>query len=224
MLNLIIEVYHTLYQTYGPQGWWPVGGKYFPEQKDIYEIIAGAVLTQNTSWKNASQALKMLRQKGLLDPERIAGLPRNELASVIRPSGYYNQKAERLIAMTTLYLKADKDGRMPKREELLTLKGIGPETADSILLYAYHEPVFVVDAYTKRIFRRMGVLKGENSYEEVQEVFMKNLPPDEKLYNEYHALIVRHAKDVCRKNPLCSMCVLRKKEFCNYTEPWQQLS
>jgi endonuclease-3 related protein len=193
-----------------------VGGIYFPPHEDCYEIIAGAILTQNTSWKNASKALKALREKGLLDPEKIVKLKPYELAKVIRSSGYYNQKAERLLAITELFLKTKGEGRSPEREELLSVKGVGPETADSILLYAYHKPVFVVDAYTRRTFVRIGLLKGELSYEEIQDVFMKNLPRDEKLYNEFHALIVKHGKDVCRKIPLCSKCILLQKKLCQF--------
>lgn len=212
----IFLVYRILYDKYGPQGWWPVGGVYFPPHVDRYEIIAGAILTQNTSWKNASQALKALCEKELLDPEKILKLKPAELAGLIRSSGYYNQKAERLLAITELYLKTTAEGRKPERKELLSVRGIGPETADSILLYAYHEPVFVVDAYTRRTFMRMGLLKGELSYDKIQKVFMKSLPRDEKLYNEYHALIVRHGKDVCQKAPICNKCILWNKRLCRF--------
>ena len=217
--NIILKIYNLLLEQYGPQGWWPVKGKYFPDEKNRdeenrYEIIVGAILTQNTAWKNVEKALSNLREKGLIDPDRIMKIDTNKLAELIRPSGYYNQKALRLKEVTENLLFYIKTGKIPKREELLIIRGIGPETADSILLYAFHYPIFVVDAYTRRLLIRIGLCKFSCSYDDAQNLFMSNLPRDEKLFNEYHALIVKHGKDLCKKNPLCRKCILKEKSIC----------
>jgi len=216
MNPLIHRIYELLLETYGPQGWWPVRGTYFPREEDPFEVTVGAVLTQNTSWTNAARALEGLRERGLLDPHRIAALEKKELARIVRSSGYYNQKAERLQGVCRFLLHAARRDSIPTREDLLGIKGIGPETADSILLYAHHVPAFVIDAYTKRLFTRIGLAREDASYTELQQLFMENLPRDEGLYGEYHALIVRHGKEVCRKVPLCNHCVLARGDLCAF--------
>jgi endonuclease-3 related protein len=216
MDSLISRIYTILLESYGPQGWWPLGGAYFPQQEDPFEITVGAILTQNTSWKNASIAIEELRKKGLLSADRILATSHEELACAIRSSGYYNQKANRLKRMCRFFNHTARRRTAPTREELLAIRGIGPETADSILLYAYHIPVFVIDAYTRRIFNRVGLAMENMSYDEAQELFMQNLPLDEGLFNEYHALIVRHGKSVCRKVPLCTYCVVAQENMCTY--------
>ena len=216
MDSLISSIYTILLESYGPQGWWPLGGAYFPQEEDPFEITIGAVLTQNTSWKNVSMAIEELRKRGLLSADRILATTDEELARTIRSSGYYNQKAERLKRMCRFFNHTARRCTAPTREELLAIRGIGPETADSILLYAYHIPVFVIDAYTRRIFNRIGTALANMSYDEAQELFMHNLPRDEGLFNEYHALIVRHGKNVCRKVPLCTGCVVAQENMCTY--------
>jgi len=204
-------------REYGPQGWWPVGGTYFPNDDSPFEIAIGALLTQNTTWKNAEAALESLRKRGLLNPDALIEIEPSKLAEIIRPSGYFNQKALRLKEISLYFKKIFDAGRLPDRNSLLKVTGIGPETADSILLYAFHIPVFVVDSYTRRIFNRLGMLTGNEPYDTIQALFIKELPRDESLYNEYHALIVKHGKEICRKNPICHRCVLRRKTICSYT-------
>jgi endonuclease-3 related protein len=216
MQSAIYNIYTLLLKEFGPQGWWPVAGTYFPPKENRFEIILGAVLTQNTSWYNAATALESLRSRGLIDAKKIIGLSKHELALCIKPSGYYNQKADRLKKVCEFYLSQSQSGLVPSREKLLAIKGIGPETADSILLYAYHVPIFVVDAYTRRTFSRIGQIDEKNTYSEIQDVFTRNLPRNEKLYNECHALIVKHGKDVCRKKPLCEHCVIGRVHLCNH--------
>lgn len=218
---MLKKIYAALYEEYGPQGWWPVNGKYnrnnfnIPRnKKEEFEIILGAILTQNTSWKNVELALFNLRKNNLISAERIKKVQLKKLAEFIRPSGYYNQKAGRLKIVSDFFL-ANKDiskksaGEM--RSILLGVKGIGPETADSIILYAFKKPSFVIDAYTKRIFSRLGVCKKDCKYDELQDIFHKSLPADTELFNEYHALIVEHAKRFCAKKPNCTDCFLRKE-------------
>ena len=218
----LLRVYKALLAEYGPQGWWPVGGRYFPPRPKTsrelaarrFEIILGAVLTQNTAWANADRALGNLREAGLLDPEAILGADVGELCGLVHPSGYYNQKSARIKLASEFFLPFLKTGLPPSRELLLQVKGVGPETADSILLYAYGEPFFVVDAYTRRLLLRRGLPGVKASYHEIQALFHEALPRDEKLFNEYHALIVRHAKERCAKVPLCAGCALKRKRLC----------
>jgi len=187
----IYAKHKSLLKKHGPQGWWPVKGNNYPgdysrprNKAEQFEICIGTILTQNTSWKNADKTLQDLRRKKLLTPSAIINTPLNQLAKVIKSSGYYNQKAKKLKIFARFYVKT----RKPSRGQLLELWGIGEETADSILLYAYKQPEFVVDAYTKRLF------KLDKSYTEIKEIFEKSLPRDYKIYNEYHALIVREGK------------------------------
>jgi endonuclease-3 related protein len=209
MKSLLMTVYHKLYKAYGPRHWWP--------GETPFEVMVGAILTQNTSWGNVEKAIRRLKAKGVLNPQGIHRLKRSRLASLIRSSGYYRIKAVRLKSfMDFLFAEYDGDLRRMKRErvvalrkELLGVKGIGPETADSILLYALKKPIFVIDGYTKRVLSRHGVISEKASYEEVQRLFMDHLPHDEKLFNEYHALFVHLGKTLCRKIPRCEICPLK---------------
>ena len=194
------KIYNILHKTYGKQGWWPV-----TTDNRQFEIIIGAILTQNTAWKNVEKAIANLRRAKLIDANKILKIKKEKLAQLIQSAGYYNQKAERLKIIAKFYL----ENKNPTREQLLDVKGVGPETADSILLYAYNKPSFVVDAYTKRIFSRLGLIKTDD-YHEVQDFFHANLEKNEKLFNEYHALIVELAKRHCNKKPECGGCPLGK--------------
>lgn len=201
-----------------------MGGMYFPRENagaerqraHRFEIILGAVLTQNTAWKNAEKALRNLRERGLVDPGKILHTRTSELSALLRPSGYHNQKALKVKRASAFAVHCFRRGRAPSREELLRVKGVGFETADSILLYAFGEPFFVVDAYTRRLCARLGLAGEKAAYAELQALFTAALPADSGLYNEYHALIVRHGKERCAKTPLCAACVLKKKMFCPY--------
>jgi endonuclease-3 related protein len=209
MKDILIKIYRTLYQTYGPRHWWP--------GETSFEVMVGAILTQNTSWRNVEKAIQKLKGKGVLNPEGIHHLKRSELARLIKSSGYYRIKTDRLKSFID-FLFEEYDGNIKKmgrerlgelREKLLGVKGIGPETADSILLYGLKKPIFVVDAYTRRILSRHGIISEKASYEEVQKLFMDYLPHDEKLFNEYHALFVYLGKTVCKKIPRCELCPLK---------------
>ncbi|QJA06342.1 endonuclease III domain-containing protein [Thermosulfurimonas marina] len=210
--TVLREIYERLYQHFGPQGWWPA--------ESPFEVCVGAILTQNTNWRNVERALKNLKERGLLEPHRLAKLSETELANLIRPAGYFRVKARRLKAFLGWLLErcegdlsalAEIDTETLRRE-FLEIPGIGPETADSILLYALERPVFVVDAYTKRILVRHGLVTEEADYSEIQGVFMENLPPEVPLYNEYHALFVACGKHYCLpRRPRCPSCPLREK-------------
>jgi endonuclease-3 related protein len=202
------RIYRLLLARYGRAGWWPA--------ESAFEICLGAILTQNTAWSNVEKALSSLRSHGLLAFEPLHRVPASRLATLLRPSGTYKVKARRVRAFLDL-LAAEYGGRVEAmrdheagalRRRLLTVSGIGPETADSIALYAAEKPFFVVDAYTRRIFGRLGLLAGGESYEEVQRFFMRRLPPDAVLFNDYHAQLVRLGKDHCRVRPRCTACPL----------------
>lgn len=207
--NSYTEAFQRLYDYFGPQGWWPGDSP--------FEIMVGAVLTQNTNWANVRKAIGNLRLEGLLSYRSLAFLAADEIAPYIRPAGYYNLKARRLKNLLdmigdtyagdlTAFLA---DDLKTARKNLLAVKGIGPETADSILLYACEHPVFVVDMYTHRVFSRHNMVEEETDYLSMQNVFLSNLPGDKQLYNEFHALIVRVAGTFCKKNkPLCATCPL----------------
>lgn len=197
-----------MYQAYGPQYWWPGDSP--------FEVIIGAILTQNTNWSNVEKAISNLKNASLLNPARLRDTKTDRLAELIRPSGYFNIKARRLKSFVD-FLFEQFNGNLDSmfaldvkriRHVLLEVNGIGPETADSILLYAGNHPTFVVDAYTKRIFLRLGILHEEHTYHQVQDYFMSHLEKDHRLFNEYHALIVRHAKEHCRTKPICKDCPL----------------
>ena len=203
-------IYAKLYRHFGPQSWWP--------GETPFEVIVGAILTQNTNWQNVAKAINNLKQAKVLSPKKLYSLPRPRLAQLIRPSGYFNIKAKRLKEFLDFLFK-NYNGSLKKmfsrpvedlRKEILSVKGIGPETADSILLYAGGFPVFVVDAYTKRIFSRQKLLSEDAEYHQVQELFTRSLKKDVQLYNEYHALIVRLGKDFCKKTkPKCEICPIK---------------
>ncbi len=187
--------------------WWHVSGRFKPEE---LEIVIGAILTQNTNWRNVEKAIGKMITGGLTDAKSIAGCNTRKLQKIIRPAGFFTQKTERLKAISRFIL--DFNGDFYKdvtREQLLAIKGIGKETADSILLYACNKPEFVVDAYTKRIFSRYGVFGNGIKYDEAKKFFESRVKKDSKLYKELHALIVEHAKDTCRIKPLCEQCPLK---------------
>ena len=209
MQRLLMNIYRKLYQAYGPRHWWP--------GETPFEVMVGAILTQNTSWSNVEKAIQRLKWKGVLSSEAIHQLRKSQLASLIKPSGYYRIKADRLKTFVN-FLFENYNGnikRMVKedlemlRPKLLAVKGIGPETADSILLYGLKKPIFVVDAYTQRVLSRHGIISDKATYEEIQKVFMNHLSIDEKLFNEYHALLVHLGKTVCKKIPRCDQCPIK---------------
>jgi len=205
-----MRIYNVLYMRYGPRHWWPAD--------NAFEVCVGAILTQNTNWQNVEKALTNLKEKKALTPRALFYMKVSTLARLIRPCGYYNIKARRLKNFISS-LFANYSGKVkvmshrglkPLRKELIEIKGIGPETADSIMLYALRKPIFVVDAYTKRIMSCLGIVMQNSTYDEVQGIFMKYLPKRTALFNEYHALLVEHAKLICKTNPRCEICVLRK--------------
>lgn len=208
MRRRLLRIYERLRAAYGAQGWWP--------GQTPFEVCLGAILTQNTSWTNAEGALAQLRRRGLVSYRALRQVPPTRLAPLIRPSGYFNLKARRVSAFLS-FLGREYGGRVASmrreapralRAKLLGVRGIGPETADSIVLYAAGLPLFVVDAYTRRIFARLGIISGREAYDVVQALFMNSLPGDAGLYNDYHAQIVRLAKEACRRRPLCGRCPL----------------
>jgi endonuclease-3 related protein len=202
-------VYQRLLNTYGLQYWWPAEGP--------FEVMVGAILTQSVAWKNAEKAINNLKEADVLSPMAIRSIPVSVLAKTIRPCVYFNTKALKLKALVD-WLGNQYSDDINKllivdintlRTQLLSIQGIGPETADSILLYAFGKPTFVIDSYTRRIIDRIGLAPQENSYEDYQRLFSDNLVVDVNLYNEYHALLVKLAKDTCLKKPLCRRCALR---------------
>lgn len=206
----IFTIYQTLYRAFGPQHWWP--------GESELEMMTGAILTQNASWRNVEKALKNLKDRNLLSLKRLNQIGISDLAQLIRPAGYFNLKAKRLKALMRWLQKTCK-GKIAQlkkiettllRNILLNVYGVGPETADSILVYALKKKSFVVDAYTKRIFSRHHFLKETDSYENFKSLFENALPKNLKIYNEYHALIVKIGKDFCRKTPKCSQCPLEE--------------
>lgn len=204
----LMDMFHLLLRRFGPQDWWP--------GETALEMMVGAVLTQNTNWKNVEKALKHLKDLNLLSLKGLRSLSITELAEIIRPAGYYNVKAKRLnnlIGFVFDRYHADLSEFLEEktevlREGLLSIKGIGPETADCILLYAAGRPIFVIDTYTHRIFSRHGMMDEQATYDELQAFFMDHLPDDPDLFNEFHALIVRTGKEYCRRKPLCPHCPL----------------
>lgn len=208
MRNKLPLIYNKLYSHFGPQHWWP--------GETPFEVAVGAVLTQNTNWGNVEKAIDNLKREGKLNASAIHKITTESLAALIKPAGYFNVKAKRLKHFVSFLMKdyggsmsRMKDAKLPSiREDLLRVNGIGPETADSIILYALEKPVFVVDAYTKRVLSRHNIKDHDASYDSFQELFDSNLKRDFRLFNEYHALFVRVAKEHCRTKPLCEGCPL----------------
>ena len=208
-MNIFEDIFNKLYGNYGPQYWWP--GDNFDE------IVIGAVLTQNTNWKNVEKAITNLKNYNIFDLKDIRDIDRVELAELVRPSGYFNVKSKRLKAAARgiIKIKSNKPSSVTDlRKKLLEIYGIGKETADSIILYAFEQPIFVIDAYTKRIFSRIGLISKKMKYDKIRKTFEDNLQKDRQLFNEYHALIVVHAKVYCKRKPLCKSCPLLA--FCSY--------
>ncbi len=208
MNKRLMVMHDRLLNHFGPQEWWPAQSK--------FEVIIGAVLTQNTNWKNVERAIENLRRARLLSLSELHTISQSELAEKIRPAGYFNIKANRLKNLINFIyevysgdldtLLQDETGHL--REGLLSVKGIGPETADSILLYAAERPIFVIDAYTHRILARHQMCDETTDYYTLQDLFATHLPEDTSLFNEFHALIVRTGKDFCKKKPFCEKCPL----------------
>ncbi|MGM5482191.1 MAG: endonuclease III domain-containing protein [Nanobdellota archaeon] len=210
-MTQIQKIYNDLIMKYGPQGWWPLldvkgsnptktgnirgyhpGDYSYPKnEKQRFEICIGAILTQNTSWINVEKALLQLKDINCLSPKNMKNIDEKDLCDAIKPAGYFNQKAKKLKIFTEFFTNLKKE---PPRDELLSLWGVGPETADSILLYAYKIPVFVVDTYTKRLFSRKAIIKKNDKYEDIRKLFEKSLKKDYRIYQEYHALIVEEEK------------------------------
>lgn len=206
--NRLQNIFSTLLTTYGPRHWWP--------GETPFEVCVGAILTQNTNWGNVEKAIVNLKTADRLSITGISTLLPDELAALIRPAGYFNVKATRLQAFTG-FVQQQYHGSLDQlfagpwqatRHELLMVKGIGPETADSILLYAGQKPSFVVDAYTRRIFSRLGLVDEQISYDQLRNYFMDRLTLNTALFNEYHALIVELGKQACRPSPRCAACCL----------------
>jgi len=205
--DILLKIYNSLYSYFGPLNWWP--------GDTPFEIMVGAILTQNTSWSNVEKAIENLKKENLLEPRKLYRIDQEKLAQLIKPSGYYNIKARRLKNFIILFVndfegsaeKMFSDDSKELRKKLLNVNGIGPETADSILLYAGKKLFFVVDAYTKRIFFRHKLISKDSTYYQIQEFFSQNLDQDVKLFNEFHAQIVMLGKTICTsKNPDCAKC------------------
>lgn len=226
---VIREIFNCLFDSYGPQGWWPLtelheacgtnptktgsirgyhpGDYTYPRTRDQqFEIICGALLTQNTSWTQVENALLNLKNLNALCPEGVLSLNPEVLKEAIKPAGYYNQKAIRLKTLVVWFLELE--GSVPSREELLSLKGVGSETADSILLYAFKQPYFVIDSYTRRIVTNLRLVDERADYSEIKSLFEESLPRDIEVYQEYHALLVEHAKRYYQKKGNYAKCPL----------------
>jgi endonuclease-3 related protein len=204
----LLHIYDTLLEQYGPQHWWP--------GDTPFEIAVGAILTQNTNWSNVEKAINNIKRANALKAQTLGSLASEELEALIRPAGYYRIKTKRLKNFLT-WLMENGDGQLENlahhntydlREDLIAINGIGPETADSILLYALNRPIFVVDTYTARMATRHGLIEPPFGYHELQDLFQSNLPQDTQLFNEYHALIVQIGKNFCKPKPKCLSCPL----------------
>lgn len=224
-MSKIQSIYSTLLSSYGPQGWWPLTQNGSTRTKHHsgrplndthrFEIMVGAILTQNTAWTNVEKALELLHTAKLVSVERMKTAKQEKVAKLIRSAGYFNQKSERLIILSK-FIDSSGMGALRKKDAkelrgvFLDVKGIGPETADSIVLYSFEKSTFVIDAYTRRIFSRIGLCAADVDYHELQRMFEDSLPQDVETYKEYHALIVEHAKRHCRTKPECGGCVLSR--------------
>ncbi len=214
----LLEIYRKLLNHFGKQNWWPADSE--------FEMIVGAILTQCTSWKNVERVMENMKAKELINPKHMMEIDRENLRRIIKPVGYYNSKTEKLKAFVEfLYNRYNGDlydflaQPLPLlRKQLLSIYGIGPETADSIILYAANKPSFVVDAYTVRIFSRLGFIDKDTNYDKLKRFFEENLPRDVELYKEYHALIDELGKNFCRKEPHCKKCPLN--EFCGFANSY----
>lgn len=204
------SIYERLYAYFGPQHWWPAEGP--------FEVMLGAILTQNTNWLNVEKAINNLKKHKLLAADKLYRLPQEKLTLLIKSAGYFNIKAKRLKEFLNYFFsvyqgsikKMSQVATQDLRQQLLSVNGIGPETADSILLYALEKPIFVIDAYTKRILLRHKFIKASSPYNEIQDLFMQNLKADVKLFNEFHALLVRLGKEICLNHkPKCQICPLK---------------
>ena len=206
--RLLLEMYRKLSEEFGPTGWWPA--------RTLFEVAVGAILTQNTAWRNVEKSIRNLRRNKLLSARSLSTIPSDELAPLVRPAGYFRLKTVRLKNFVG-FLHREYAGSMARmrreptdrlREKLLQVTGIGPETADSILLYALGKPIFVVDAYTRRILSRHDLVEDSGEYEELRGFFERNLPRDVTLFKEFHALLVRVGSQFCKREPLCDECPL----------------
>ncbi len=214
----LLEIYQLLFDAFGPQHWWP--------GETPFEIAVGAVLTQNTSWTNVEKAIANLKADGRFDATALHELGIEQLETLIRPAGYFRVKAKRLRNFTTWLCdwhagdlqSLEAFGTSQLREELLGVSGIGPETADSILLYALDRPIFVVDTYTARVMVRHGLIGPDLDYQQLQDLFQSNLEPDVALFNEFHALLVMTGKDYCKPRPKCPGCPLQTLPHSTETE------
>ena len=209
MRTKLLRLYNQLYRAYGPQQWWPADSP--------FEVIIGAILVQSTAWSNVTKAIHNLKTANLLTPARLGNTSQTQLEMLIRPSGYYRAKAQKIRSFLT-HLRLQHDNRLdslfqsellPLRDELLSIFGIGEETADSILLYAAKKPILVVDTYTHRLLTRLGWITGKYQYSGLQSMLMNSLPRHLDLFSEFHALIVRHGAQLCRKIPRCELCSLQ---------------
>jgi len=210
MNSKILKIYSRLEKHFGDLGWWPADS--------VFEVILGAILTQNTAWKNVEKAISGLKENRMISPVKIGKMRTSRLAKIIRSAGYHNVKAKRIKEISRfivtecggVYARLKKRSTRRLREQLLSVTGVGPETADSILLYALGKPVFVVDAYTKRIFSRHGLVQENATYDEIQVLVHENFPKKTKNLNQFHALLVETAKNFCKKNsPRCEECPLK---------------
>jgi endonuclease-3 related protein len=210
----LVSIYDRLFAHFGPRHWWPADSP--------FEVIVGAILTQSAAWTNVEKAIQNLKEEDLLSQKALLSVSEKKLAQVIRSAGYHNTKAKKLKSFSK-FLKEKHSGDLDSlfslrkeelRTELLSVWGVGPETADSIILYAANKPSFVVDAYTRRIFSRLGMVDEKTSYDELKDFLENSLPCSVLLFNEYHALIVEVGKTYCRKKPKCDMCPLKK--MCRY--------
>jgi endonuclease-3 related protein len=202
-------MYQILHTRFGPQGWWPADDGKLRE----WEVCVGAILTQNTNWKNVEKAIASLKEERALHPKKLSSLPITKIERLVKSSGFYRQKAQRLKKLSEFVLSfgsLEAFAALAARQDLLSLDGIGKETADSILLYACGKPYFVIDSYTRRIMSRIGMITGDEDYDDIRYFFESSLPKEAKMFSEFHALLVELAKRHCKKEPECNNCPLLK--------------